>query len=169
MSRNPRWTREELIYGERKGPRGVRPGQCAGLKLGAPRSWRNPRKEQGRRLPPKTTSETPAFLARSAINFPISAAAPESAPVLPDLRKSASSVDAEARVRPCASSMSWTEMFFDERDTDRRGLPFANLRRRLRTRCARRLVLSREDNMAYFFLPSFRRTCSPAKRMPLPL
>src|SRR6516165_8691866 len=43
-------------------------------------------------------------------------------------------------------------MFFDERKTDRRGRPFASLRRRLRTRWARRLVVSREESAILLLL-----------------
>src|SRR6185369_7896346 len=43
-------------------------------------------------------------------------------------------------------------MFFDERKTDRRGRPFASLRRRVRTRRARRRDDSREESAILLLL-----------------
>src|ERR1700751_1054794 len=43
-------------------------------------------------------------------------------------------------------------MFFDERKTDRRGRPFASLRRRIRVRWARRILESREESAILLLL-----------------
>jgi DNA-directed RNA polymerase specialized sigma24 family protein len=61
-------------------------------------------------------------------------AAAVSAPVLPVARKSFSRVDALARVTPATSSMTWTEICFEDRATERRGFPPPFLRIWVRTR-----------------------------------
>src|SRR5690606_38824319 len=94
-------------------------------------------------VPPrsKPTVSMPAALARSAISTPTRCAfavlSPSSA------RRSASRVDAEARVRPTESSTTWATMCRLDRVTTRRGraaVPTTFLRRR-RWRRARATVL----------------------------
>src|SRR5262249_44744865 len=85
------------------------------------------------RKPPRsnTTFETPAAWARSATSLPTLAAA-SVLPVAP-VRRSASTVDAAANVRPSASSITCSTRCLFERNTARRGrsaVPWIFLRTR---------------------------------------
>src|SRR5688572_9804360 len=92
----------------------------------------------------KTTSLTPALVARSASSLPTAAAAATSAPVFSKPFRSFSRLEAEATVWPFESSMTCAWIFFDERYTDRRRRPLATALTWRRMRCARRWVYSFE-------------------------
>src|SRR5450759_3110283 len=84
----------------------------------------------------------PFSLARSAISLPTALAAAILAPLLAPSRRIFSSEEAAANVTPLSSSMSWTWICLDERNTDSRARPRAASLTLRRTVAVRRAVRS---------------------------